>query len=296
MTPTTDPAVEAHRTDLPPADGLVRIEPGRYDWVNLVLAGDPAALRDLDATAWLHYRGGVDPEFLRVPPGAPGAARIGVPRRDDLVAVRLPDLPGVRVVEVTATRSAPGATHPLPLSEHFDNTGLTTVDALDAGGFNLWGNTFPAHDLPAPGGTSTTGGVPFAFPARAPDGRDNLRCRGQRIAVPPGRWDWVHVLGAAERRTEDPLSVHHADGSVRPQWLRVSDFWPETAPRFGELLAHRCRTMHYPRHVQRNTAPALWAQRVPLTGPDGVVALELPDNPALHVFAMTLQAGEGQPG
>lgn len=180
----------------------------------------------------------------------------------------------------------------LSLLEHVNNTGLSAVDDLAAAGFNIWGNSFPAADLPAPGATSVVGGVPFRFPECASDGRDNVRCRGQRIEVPEGRWDWVHVLGAAERRTEDPLLLRYADGAVRPQWLRMSDFWPETEPRFGELLAYRCAAMHYPRHIQRTTAPAIWAQRVPLSVPDGVVALELPDNPALHLFAITLQAGE----
>lgn len=176
---------------------------------------------------------------------------------------------------------------PISLVPHLNNTGLTDEDGLGGGGFNIWGNTFPAGELPPAGGTTVVHDVPFLFPVA---GVDNVRCRGQRVDVPPGRWDWVHVLGASERRTEDLLEVHYSDGSVRGQWLRMSDFWPQTEPRFGEVLAFRCRHMHYPRHVQRTMSPSIWAQRVPVTVPSDVVALVLPDNPALHVFALTLQA------
>src|SRR5580693_5213401 len=53
-------------------------------------------------------------------------------------------------------------------------------------GFNIWSNTFPAEQLPAPGSIVEISGVPFTFPAgavpagAAPAG-DNIRCRGQRI-------------------------------------------------------------------------------------------------------------------
>jgi hypothetical protein len=119
---------------------------------------------------------------------------------------------------------------------------------------------------------------------------DNLRCRGQRIAIPPGRYDWVYALAAAERRTEDRVAVRYHDGTVRRGWLRVSDFWPETGARFGEVLAFRCASMHYPRHVQENMAPAIWRTRMALPDPGVVVGLDLPDNPALHIFALTLVA------
>jgi hypothetical protein len=53
--------------------------------------------------------------------------------------------------------------------------------------------------------------------------------------------------------------------------------------------------MLYPRHEQRNMGPAIWRQRVPVTVPGEVVAVELPDNPAMHVFALTLLTEEPTP-
>lgn len=77
---------------------LVAIDPGAYDWIVLRLAG-PVADEE-EHTVWLHYRGGVDPEWMRLTAAAT-SCRIPVPRHDILVAVRLPDRPGVRVLGLT---------------------------------------------------------------------------------------------------------------------------------------------------------------------------------------------------
>ncbi|MEU7474465.1 hypothetical protein AB0A63_00690 [Lentzea sp. NPDC042327] len=78
--------------DLPLDGRLVEVGPGRYDWVHLHLSAPVG-----EAAVWLHYRDAVDPEFLRSLPGTP-VARIGVPRRAELLAVELPVLPGVRLL------------------------------------------------------------------------------------------------------------------------------------------------------------------------------------------------------
>lgn len=176
------------------------------------------------------------------------------------------------------------------LADHFDNRGLSTVADKGDGGFNVWSNTFPAEELPEQGSEVVVGGARFRFPAKGSSGVDNLRCAGQLVRVPPGRYDWAYVLAAAERRSEDFVQLHYADGSVDPEWLRVSDFWPETADRFGGLAAFRCEVMHYPRHVQRGMGPVIWRHRVPVPRATDLVAIRLPDNPAVHIFALTMLA------
>jgi hypothetical protein len=194
---------------------------------------------------------------------------------------------------VTLTTSVPAPPFTTPartvdLGEWLDNRGTTSGDDLAAGGFNIWSNTFPAEELPPPGGTVDVGGVPFRFPAAGAGKPDNLRCASQLITLPAGRYDWFYLLAAAERRSEDAVYVHYADGSVDPEWLRVSDFWAETPPRFGERAGIACTRLHYPRHVQRRMGPAIWRARVPVPREVPVAALRLPDNPAIHIFALTL--------
>ena len=177
---------------------------------------------------------------------------------------------------------------PVDISPHFDNRGITGRGELSQGGFNIWDNTYPAEELPAPGGVVEVGSAPFRFPAPSPDGRDNLRCAGQLIQLPVGRYDWLYLLAASERRSEDTVYLHYADGSVDPEWLRVSDFWAETPPHFGEEAGLRCTVLHYPRHVQPFMGPAIWRTRVPVPRETSLAAVRLPDNPAIHIFALSL--------
>nr|BAV57447.1 hypothetical protein [Streptomyces sp. SANK 60404] len=185
------------------------------------------------------------------------------------------------------TDSLPSAHVRLDLTAFADNVGVTSPDRLSEGAFNIWGNTFPADELPK-GGPVDIHGIPFRFPAVGTGQPDNVRCAGQFIDVPVGRYDWIHVLAAAERRTEDFVRLHYTDGAVDPEWLRVSDFWPETASRFGESAAVSCTRLHYPRHIQRSMGPTLWRQRVAVPREQDLSAIRLPDNPAIHIFAMTL--------
>ncbi|MGW1978984.1 hypothetical protein [Streptomyces sp. NPDC001889] len=179
---------------------------------------------------------------------------------------------------------------PVDLSGHRNNTAVSAATATKAGKFNVWGNSYAAEYLPEGGSLVRVGGVPFLFPPVC-DGPDNIRCAGQFLGVPEGRYDWVHVLAAAERRCESAVELNFADGSVDAEALRVSDFW--SAPAwFGEIKAFESLVMHYPHHVQRGVSAVIWAQRVPVTRRAALAGVRLPRNVAVHVFAVTLQRAE----
>jgi hypothetical protein len=179
---------------------------------------------------------------------------------------------------------------PVDLSDYFDNDGISWPDRSANRAFNIWSNTYPAGELPESGGLVEISGIWFRFPDTSDGAPDNLRCGRQLIVVPPERYDWIYLLAAAERRSEDWAFLHYADGTVDPEWLRVSDFWPETPAFFGEQAAFRCTCLHYPRHVQHAMGPTIWRERVPVPREQDLVAIRLPDNPAIHLFAMTLVA------
>ncbi|SEC58513.1 hypothetical protein SAMN05216489_01102 [Streptomyces sp. 3213] len=183
--------------------------------------------------------------------------------------------------------SAGSAYRAVDMAPYSNNVGISAAGHTSRGAFNVWGNSFPAEHLPESGAPVSVGGVPFRFP-RVGVGDDNVRCDGQFIAVEAGRFDWLHLLTASERRAEDAVEMHFADGSVDPEWLRVSDFWAAPA-WFGETTAFATPTMHYPHHVQRGVSAMLWSQRVPVTRRADLSGFRLPRNAAVHVFAATLQ-------
>ncbi|HEY4019187.1 MAG TPA: hypothetical protein VGM75_10905 [Pseudonocardiaceae bacterium] len=177
---------------------------------------------------------------------------------------------------------------PIAIEWAFDNCGITTDDRLGEGALNVWGNSLPAHSLPT--GEVLVHDIPFLF-SGAGVAADNIRCGGQRLALASAATDWLHLLAASERRTEDVVQLHYADGACDPEWLRVSDFWP-AQPRFGELLAFRSTGMHYPHHWQSNLDGQIWLTRIPVPRRTPLASVQLPDNPAIHVFAMTLQLAQ----
>ncbi|MFC5663906.1 hypothetical protein ACFP3U_13040 [Kitasatospora misakiensis] len=177
---------------------------------------------------------------------------------------------------------------PVPLEAHANNRAVTPAHGTADGAFNVWRNSFPAEHLPEPGSAITVDEVPFRFPEPTPAG-DNLRCAGQYLRLPAGRYDWIHLLAAGERRVEAEAALHFADGEVDFEAVRVSDFWAAPA-RFGEREAFRTPVMHYPQHVQPGVPACLWAQRVPVTRRAVLHGIRLPRHIALHVFALTLES------
>jgi hypothetical protein len=175
---------------------------------------------------------------------------------------------------------------PVDLSCCYNNIGMTGPGDKVHGAFNVWRNSLPAEELPQ-GRRITLADVPFDFP-RAESGRpDNVRCAAQLLRLPSGRYDWLWLLAAGERRVEDEVAIHYADGALDFVALRVSDFW-SAEPAFGEWAALRTERMHYPHHVQPGVPGVIWSVRVPLCRRGEVSAARLPDNPAVHIFAATL--------
>lgn len=181
---------------------------------------------------------------------------------------------------------------PLDLSQYWNNCAVTRADATGGGALNVWRNSLPAEHLPQPGALFSVAGVPFLFPAGTPAG-DNVRCAGQYLPVPAGRYDWLRVVATGERRVEETVALHFGDGQVDFEAIRISDFWAAPA-WFGETTACRTPVMHYPHHVQPQLPATLWSQRVPVTrGAQPLIGVRLPRNTALHLFALTLEADAG---
>jgi hypothetical protein len=191
------------------------------------------------------------------------------------------------VTGISVSSAKAGLCDPVDISGHRNNTAISTATDTKAGAFNVWGNSFAAEYLPAGGSLVHVDDVPFVFPPVC-DGPDNIRSAGQFIGVTAGRYDWIHVLAASERRCEDTIELNFADGSVDAEPLRISDFWA-APPWFGEVKAFESLVMHYPHHIQRGVPALMWAQRVPVTRRADLTGILLPRNVALHVFAVTLQ-------
>jgi hypothetical protein len=188
-------------------------------------------------------------------------------------------------VRTTETSSS----HLVDLASHYNNVGTSPAGATEGGRFNVWGNSFSAEHLPEPGSAVVIDGVPFIMPALGSGRPDNVRCDGQLLDVTPARYDWLYLLASSERRAEDEVALHFADGSVDFEPLRLSDFWA-APPIFGETKAFESSSMHYPHHVQFDVSAMMWCQRVAIVRRAPLAHIRLPHNIAMHIFAATLIA------
>jgi hypothetical protein len=91
-----------------------------------------------------------------------------------------------------------------------------------------------------------------------------LRCTGQLVAAPSGRYDWIYVrLDGVEANgdLEEVVWLHY-ETAVDPEWLRA--------------------------------APGATVARLPVTRPERLLWLRLPERPDLRVLALT-PAGPHRP-
>ena len=200
---------------------------------------------------------------------------------------------------------------PLDLSCHFNNGGIAADGRPAEGGLDGLGTAFRSQSLPAPGGTILSQGTPFLFPGATPGSKDNIACEAQVIPLPSGVWGALHVLGMCDWRAfEEPLRLQASDGTLAETRLGLSD-----APRYGGLQYGESAALSCPLMTPDTSVPlssligslppeagceteetrieaGIWHQVIDLPGPRPLTALLLPDNPSMHLFALTLAAAD----
>lgn len=203
--------------------------------------------------------------------------------------------PGASELAWRVLGAAPQGFSLVNLSTHVNNTGIAGPDAASGGGLDGEGMAFPSEVMPPRGALVAVGGVPFLWPESAARVADNVILEGQRIQVPPGRYRALHVLGVSEGGSfEETLILHHGPGGLEEVDLGLTDCRPHWGRlKFGEQVAVRFKEMRFPpgdTHTSNGGEfCGLWKQTLAVDDAGELVAVQLPDNPCMHVFAMTLE-------
>ena len=210
-----------------------------------------------------------------------------------------------------STAQHPPASYQLTidLTPHFNNCGIACPQHRKSGDLDGLGTILCAESLPESRTEIACNGVGFLFPDKSDACNDNIACEGQEISLPDGHYDALHVLGMCDWRAfEERLILYFAEGTFAPKMLGLSD-----APRyrgllFGEREAIACRLVALDDlipHVyllgtllpaddyqmrQMSLDAGLWHQIVPVESCRPLAGLVLPDNPSMHIFALTLTA------
>jgi hypothetical protein len=178
----------------------------------------------------------------------------------------------------------------LDLAAAFNNDAFSTPSQPLKGNFDsrsgVLGATYPAERAPGPLEPVEVGGVPFLFP---PTDRDanNVAFVGQRLDVPPGAYDALHLLGVSEQGNyQGVLRLVYEDGTSDEATLGLSD-WCQV-PRYGEEIAFEFAQRRGAGGAVERITCRILQQRLPLRGDARLVRIELPDRETMHLFALTL--------
>ncbi|MFE2942694.1 twin-arginine translocation signal domain-containing protein [Streptomyces sp. NPDC059255] len=183
-----------------------------------------------------------------------------------------------------------GTVTQVDLVPHFDNDAITTEMYYEDGDFDGAGRTYPMAQLPQTGRT-VDDGIMFSFTNGSEGSANNVVAAGQEIAVPPGGYARLHVLGAGDTgNVTVPAVAHYADGTTATVTVGLTN-WLASGPAYEETTAVATGQIHTPAgpldtkaaifHQVSALDPARRLTALTLTAPAGTARA--------HVFALSLE-------
>ncbi|WP_343046133.1 DUF5110 domain-containing protein [Nonomuraea typhae] len=179
----------------------------------------------------------------------------------------------------------------------FGNVGISDDGDTAKGNLDGGGSSFSRQRLAAagltPGAAVTAQGVAFTWPDTAPGRPDNVAAAGQTIAV-RGQGGVLAFLGTGTSGSAaGPLTVHYEDGTSGQASLGFANWCCLDPTAYGSKVAFS--------HKGKNTASGpnqfpsvdyrVFYQQATINPNKRVIAVTLPDNAAVHVFAVTVAPG-----
>ncbi len=194
------------------------------------------------------------------------------------------------------------------LAPHCNNAGIASCCDPAADGLDGMGTVFCAESLPESGTTIVCNGTRFVFPNKSDGVLDNIACEGQDMLLPVGYYHTLHVLGMCDWRAfAEPLQLRAPDGTCTETSLGLSDASHYQGLQYGEREALTCSLVTPDSlipHVflfgiplpgagyemtETHIEAGIWHQVIALETSRPLAGLVLPDNPSMHLFAVTLE-------
>lgn len=238
-------------------------------------------------------------------------ARLSLEKKDGKAELKAQTLDGPMVSGTPPSRdprreATPPTTecfHLDALASHFNNDGLSWRANPTEGNFDFpsrrEGGSLIADLLPRKGALVEVPGHPavtFRFPDKDDRLRNNILCDGQRLqfAKPYEAFDAVWFLGACHDGGRAALlTIDYEDGQAQGE-LRLADWL--SRPAAGEIDVLRLPAIHTFDGREEARECGLVAWRVPLDPKRKLMAITLPRERNMHVFAATLaRTKQGNP-
>ena len=176
----------------------------------------------------------------------------------------------------------------ISLSSYINNEGIGS--APGQANFDGSGYAYPADQLPL-AGQRTFNGVPYLFPESKPGVNDNVVALGQTIKFPQGSYQQAFLLVVASwGQTGGTATIHYTDGSTSSASLSAPD-WDmggpsgsvvQTSYRYSPTSSDQTPVYIYAVQITVDSSKIASSLTLPS------IAQPAPNQPSLHVFALTL--------
>jgi hypothetical protein len=192
----------------------------------------------------------------------------------------------VTVREPLACAGTPGAACPIDLGAERTLDGTATVADPAEGNFDGGGWSYDADLLPA-AGPVTWDGVTYQAPDPAGTAKNFVPARGQSLLLPVGDHAAVKLVATTHNGpVTAAVTIGYADGTSAPATVTVADWCGTAAPGSTTVLAmpHRIKA------GQGVDGPPvhLFGVSLPVAAGEQVRSITLPNDPRLHLYAVTL--------
>ncbi len=190
--------------------------------------------------------------------------------------------------EQTITSTVPYPT----LAAAFNNVGVTSESAPAPGNFDSTGDSYSAQALATagvtPGSTVSANGLSFSWPTAAAGTADNVAASGEQVTL-TGTGSSLAFLGSETGAVSAPVVVTYTDGSTSTGQLGFPNWCCTPPTAYGAQVAITTD------HRDTPTGPAnfgisyqVFSNTVPLTAGKTVRSVTLPNQPAIHLFALSI--------
>jgi alpha-mannosidase len=201
-------------------------------------------------------------------------------------------------LEKPAGALTPPESMPLPLA--YDQDVVSTDRDRRNGWFDQEGLSIPAELFPA---KITVGGIPFNLGPSADGAKNVMVCKGQKLALPKtGNYDRIYILAAALTDTAGVFRTGSQRETLRiaPYSGKIGQFDRRTWDRYDRIsgldkgFIRRDEVAWFATHLHKDTLNLphkyayLFLYELEMSQASGT--LQLPENEAIKIFAVTLAA------
>ncbi|WP_128895291.1 hypothetical protein [Longirhabdus pacifica] len=174
------------------------------------------------------------------------------------------------------------------LSNFVNNKGITTASSAKKSSFAFGGwYSLPREHFSKE--MTLKEDIPFQF--HLEENADNMELEGQSILVETSHYDTLYILGASNNGNfYESLSFFQDDKLC----YTVPIYFPDLTsniPIHHEKIAMTIPFMHNQFGDVHHSKAYLWLNTVSLEDCNRWNTIKFPDNPSIHIFAMTLKGG-----